>query len=159
MSSETLEDDDMTDPAEDDNDIVGEICLEKFAEEACDAVDYDFLDGQSIDLGMEDANLTVEKGDEEQGVRDGLRLIGDEREFAAFFASVGLDNLLLDDGDEAQRDEFIVDDETESEWRAAGDEHNRIFSCRTNSFSKRRITSPFDLDIRRLADQFPWLHV
>lgn len=155
LSTETLEDEDKTEHAKVDNDIVGEICLEKFAEEACDEVDYDFLDGQSLDLGMEGANLTVEESDEEKGVGDGLRLIGDEREFTAFFASVGLNNLLLDDCDDAQRDEFIVDDETESEWRAAGDEHNRIFSCRSNSFSKRRITSPFDLDIRRLADHFP----
>lgn len=99
--------------------LIGQICLADFAD-ADD--DFDLLDGQSIDVAFEPASLAVSSRASLKLDSAQLRWIGDEKEFAAFFAQVGLDELW--DNDHQQWDEFLVDQHLLDEWMRAGEEHN-----------------------------------
>lgn len=112
-------DDDANDAPDADGEIIGEICLEDFAD---GEDDFDLLDGQSLDLGYEGSSFGRMSRRPSLKLDNKLRWIGDEKEFAAFFAEVGLDELF--DVEEQQWQEFEVDDDVENEWRAAGEEHN-----------------------------------
>lgn len=109
--------------ANDGNDeLIGEICLEDFA-------DGDVDDWASIDLSVDTASVGVMSRRPSLKVESGgLRWIADERDFAALFADVGLDDL-VDVVDEIPiTREFAVPDDVLLKWRSAGEEHNRLCS-------------------------------
>lgn len=161
-----------------DDEIVGAICLEDFADDEPDG-DYAFLDGLSVEMsagrGGQDINpdslsdSLTQEGSGKEVVLDAssVRWIADEREFANFFAQVGvtLDDL-FDADEEQQLSEFCVDEDVINEWRAAGEEHNR--RCLQWSLSNLRIKdnirhscesnavegSISPMDIRQLAPDF-----
>lgn len=134
------------------DEIIGEICLEKFADGDGDD-DYAFLDAESVDICSTDGRPGL------QVDADGLRWIGDEHDFAALFAEVGLDDVL--DGDDAgcangidgceeRHSEFQVDDTVADEWRAAAEEHN----LRCAAWRSTPHITPTLIDIRDFAREF-----
>lgn len=161
-----------------DDEIVGAICLEDFADDEPDG-DYAFLDGLSVEMsadrGIQDKDNGssndpfAQEGSSQEVVLDAssVRWIADEREFAKFFAQVGVNvDDLFDADEEQQLSEFCVDDHVIDEWRAAGEEHNQ--RCLTWSFSNlcvknttKRPSKPnavggsvSPIDIRQLAAEF-----
>ncbi|CAN8068545.1 unnamed protein product [Agarophyton chilense] len=99
--------------------LIGEICLADFADAEDD---FDFLDGQSIDVAFEPSSIGMPSRTSLKIDSGQLRWIGDEKEFAAFFAQVGLDELW--EKEHQQWEEFLVGDEVFDEWRRCGEEHN-----------------------------------
>lgn len=144
-------DDENGDDDDGEDAIIGEICLEDFADLEVDD-DYEFLDGQSIDLSFEPVSTgTMGRLSTRPSLKldnNTVRWIGDEKEFAKFFAEVGLDDLL--DGNEEQWAVFRIDDGVVEEWRAAGEEHNR--RCEMWAPLSSAHSSP--MDIRDLARDF-----
>lgn len=132
-------------------DIVGEICLEDFADEDMDN-DYAFLDEQSGNLssGALEMRASFCRLAGPQGAyvdnSSTVRWIGDEKEFAAFFAEVGLDD--LSDVKEVDVSEFILEERMVQEWRASGEEHNELCSAWCASHGDNA------MDIRKFVDDF-----
>lgn len=162
-----------------DDEIVGAICLEDFADDEPDG-DYAFLDGLSVEMGADqgtqddDSSLLNgslgQEGSKKEVMLDAsaVRWIADDHEFAKFFAQVGvhLDDL-FDADEEQQLSEFSVGDHVINEWRAAGEEHNRqclkwsvsnfhIKDKKAKFSSKTSATggSTSLMDIRQLAPDF-----
>lgn len=100
--------------------LIGEICLADFAD---GDDDLDILDGQSIDVAFEPTSVGMPSRTSLKFDSGQLRWIGDEKEFAAFFAQVGLDELW--EKEHQQWDEFLVDQQLFEEWTHAGEEHNK----------------------------------
>lgn len=129
------------------DEIIGEICLEDFAD--VDSEDFDFLDGQIVDVWTDGASPDG---------RPSLRLdsqkltwIGNESEFSAFFAEVGLDDIFeVEKPSEEDMQSFRISPSLLSEWEAAGEEHNSIYSHWAGLGA-----NPIDAgDIRRLVNDF-----
>lgn len=104
-----------------DEDFIGEICLEDFAD--VDDDDFDFL---------EDASVTEWEGETGMIRRPSLKLdsqklrwIGNEKEFAQFFAEVGLDEWFEVERKKEVK-EFNVGDQVIQEWKLDIEEHNRL---------------------------------
>lgn len=162
-----------------DDEIVGAICLEDFADDEPDG-DYAFLDGLGIEMGTDqdtqndDPSLLNgslgQEGSRKEVMLDAgaVRWIADDHEFAKFFAQVGvhLDDL-FDADEEQQLSEFSVGDRVINEWRAAGEEHNQrclkwslsnlhIEDNKAKFSSKTSATgeSTSLMDIRQLAADF-----
>lgn len=139
---------------DEEDEIIGEICLEKFADGDGDD-DYAFLDTDTVDLCSSDGRPGL------QVHADGLRWVGDEHDFAALFAEVGFDELLDDNGANyvdgigyEEKQEFQVDDTVANEWRAAAEEHNR----RCGAWGSISHITPSPIDIRELALEFPHVY-
>lgn len=136
-----LSEEHQAEQAEDDE-LIGEICLEDFAD--VDDEDFEFL---------EDASM----GDwEETGLsrRPSLKLdsqklgwIGNEKEFAKFFAEVGLDEWFEVETSREVK-EFEVGEDVLGEWRRDVEEHNSLCE-RWGSKAVRRID-----DIRAFEREF-----
>lgn len=105
------------------DEIVGEICLEDFADVGSE--DFDFLENQSVDLtGLEPSSLgRLSRGTSLNLDSQKLRWVGNEAEFAVFFAGVGLDEWFDVEGPR-EVGEFEVSEETAREWELAAEEHN-----------------------------------
>lgn len=105
------------------DEIVGEICLEDFADVGSE--DFDFLENQSVDqLGLEPSSFgRLSRRPSLKLDSQKLRWIGNEAEFAAFFAEVGLDEWFDVEGPR-ELEEFDVSDEIVREWELAAEEHN-----------------------------------
>lgn len=103
---------------EEEDEIIGEICLEDFADAESD---FDLLDGQSIDVDLEGGYGRMSRRPSLKLDGGKVRWLG-EGEFAKVFAEVSLEELF--DVEEAVWEEFEVDEGVEKEWFAAGEEHN-----------------------------------
>lgn len=102
-------------------DLIGEICLEDFAD--VDDDDFEFLEDASVgeweETGM--PRKPSLKLDSQK-----LRWIGNEKEFAQFFAEVGLDEWFEVESRREGSEEFQVGEEVVMEWTRDIEEHNRI---------------------------------
>lgn len=114
-----------TDGVADGGEIIGEICLEDYADGGSE--DFDFLDGQIVDVWTD--------GDGEDG-RPSLRLdaqhmsLFGEEEFAAFVKEVGLHQLFeRPTPTENDWSTFRVDDAVVQQWRDDSTIHN-VFAAR-----------------------------
>ena len=118
-----------------DGEIVGEICLEDFADDD-GSEDFDFLDGQIVDV-CDGGSLRL----------DGQQInIFGEEEFAAFCKEVGLHQLLEPPKpSEEEWKTFQVDDAVMGQWKDDARIHNR-FVARWNE----DVLVPPD-DVRALA--------
>lgn len=119
-----------------DGEIVGEICLEDFADDD-DNEDFDFLDGQIVDV-CDGGSLRL----------DGQQInIFGEEEFAAFCKEVGLDQLLEHPKPSVEEwKTFQVGDSMMGQWKDDARIHNR-FVARWN---EDVVLLPAD-DVRALA--------
>lgn len=132
------------------DEIIGEICLEDFADVGSD--DFEFLENQSVDMaGIEPGSvgrlsrLPSLKLDSQK-----LRWIGNEAEFAAFFAEVGLDDW-FDVDVPVDMKLFDVGDDVFAEWNNVGLEHNR-YSSQWQTLQQQQHAAPSD--IRQLEADF-----
>jgi hypothetical protein len=126
-------------------DILGEICLEDFADASSE--DFDFLD----DVNTEGASSPRQGGN--RGIRmdsEKLTWIGNEAEFNAFFADVGLDDFLLggDAPPQPSAAVFEIGPDVLLDWEEGIADHNK--SCRDQA---NTLTEP-SIDIRSLAVDF-----
>lgn len=130
-------------PAE--NGIIGEICLEDFADDSVD--DFEFLEEQSVDCnGTEFPMRSPRKSLRMDSSR--LTWIGNESEFAAFFSDFGLDDILLDaESSDVESPEFNVEPATLDEWQKCISDHNR--HCGEWGNAMTAVT-----DIRLCVDEF-----
>lgn len=105
------------------DEIIGEICLEDFADVGSE--DFDFLDNQSVDLSVLEPGSIGRLPRRPSLKLDSqkVRWIGNEAEFAAFFAEVGLDEW-FDVERTVELKEFDVGEDMFREWEAAVEEHN-----------------------------------
>ena len=127
--------------------FIGEICLEDFADEN---EEFDFLDNQSVDFGFEPTSGgRISRRPSLKLDSNKVRWIGNEKEFAAFFADIGLDDW-FDVETEAEWGEFEVGEGVEKEWREAGIEHNQ------RCIEWKEISNT--VDIRDLANEFSQEH-
>lgn len=129
-----------------DGEIIGEIRLEDYAE-ISDDEDLDFLnDAESGELGSCDVSNRAGS----RGVRmdnQKLRWVGNEAEFAAFFADFGFDVPLENSPSEVHAADFDVGPDILEEWAKFICDHNE--SCRAWSNCPSNRSS--NLDIRTLA--------
>lgn len=129
--------------------IIGEIRLEDYAEISDgESDDMDFLnDAESGELGSPDNSSRAGS----RGVRmDNQKLtwIGDEAEFAAFFADFGFDDILFENGSsEVHAADFDVGPGVLQEWTNFICDHNETCGAWANSL----VNKPSTLDIRNLA--------
>lgn len=107
--------------AEPAGEIIGEICLEDFADDGSD--DFDFLDGQIVDVWTEG-----EGADGKPSLRlDGQQGWFGEKEFAAFCEEVGLHEFFeVPKPSEKDLDTFRVGDEKLDQWRDDVRIHNSL---------------------------------
>eukprot|EP00177_Eucheuma_denticulatum_P003268 GFKZ01005906.1.p1 GENE.GFKZ01005906.1~~GFKZ01005906.1.p1 ORF type:complete len:311 (+),score=76.75 GFKZ01005906.1:132-1064(+) len=124
-------------------DLIGEICLEDFAD--VDDDDFEFLEEASVgeweEIGM--PRKPSLKLDSQK-----LRWIGNEKEFAQFFAEVGLDEWFEVESRREDSEEFQVGEEVVMEWTKDLEEHNRICGM-WGSKAVRKL-----LDIRLMEREF-----
>jgi hypothetical protein len=134
-------------PIDEDNDaIIGEICLEDFADASSE--DFDFLDDPNADYTSSELSLRVLRRPSLKMDNQKLTWIGNESEFQAFFADFGLDNILLDvDSPEYDLTDFALSPDILAEWDDAARCHNDVCSDWLKPF-----TDP--PDIRLFVDEF-----
>jgi hypothetical protein len=132
---------------DDDNEaIIGEICLEDFADASSE--DFDFLDDPNADYTSSDVSLRTLRRPSLKMDNQKLTWIGNESEFQAFFAGFGLDNILLDvDSPEHDLTDFVVSPDVLAEWDDAARCHNDVCS----DWLKPLTDPP---DIRLFVDEF-----
>lgn len=100
-----------------DSDIIGEICLENFAEDGETESDYDFLDGQSVDLSVQGPDGDC------HNVKVDVRWEDKDFDFdiAALFASFIIDG---SDAFTGSKD-FDINEQMRRQWKQDCEEHNR----------------------------------
>lgn len=103
-----------------DNELIGEICLEDFAD--VDDDDFGFLEEASMG-DWEDTGLQRRPSLKLDSQK--LKWIGNEEEFAEFFTEVGLDEWFeVETNREVQ--EFEVGEDVLGEWKKDVEEHNTL---------------------------------
>lgn len=118
------------------NAIIGEICLEDFADASSE--DFDFLDDQSMDLASAEVGWRTGRRPSLKMDNQKLTWIGDESDFAAFFADFGLDDILQDASEASEHEQaadFNVSAGLLKEWQTAARNHNEACSAWTSSVS------------------------
>lgn len=103
-----------------DNELVGEICLEDFAD--VDDEDFEFLEEASIG-DLEDTGPQRRPSLKLDSQK--LRWIDNEEEFAQFFAEVGLDEWFEVETSREVK-EFEVGEDVLGEWKKDVEEHNTL---------------------------------
>jgi hypothetical protein len=127
------------------DEIIGEICLEDFADASSE--DFDFLD----DVAADGAMSPRQSGRGMKVDSETMTWIGNEAEFNAFFADVGLDDFMLSGGDSSPKAScavFKVEPEVLAEWEEAVADHNKSCRERVDTFVASSV------DIRTLVDEF-----
>jgi hypothetical protein len=134
-------------PNADDNDaIIGEICLEDFADGSSE--DFDFLEDPNADYAASEVPFRSSKRPSLKMDNQRLTWIGNESEFQAFFADFGLDNILQDvDAPEHDVSDFAVSADILTEWDDAAQHHNEVCQGWITSFTEPP-------DIRSYVDEF-----
>jgi hypothetical protein len=123
-------------PIGDDNDaIIGEICLEDFADGSSE--DFDFLDDPNADYASSEVPFRSSRRPSLKMDNQRLTWIGNESEFQAFFADFGLDNILQDvDAPEHDLSDFAVSADILTEWDDAAQHHSDFCQGWITSFTE-----------------------
>lgn len=135
------------------DEIIGAICLDDFAD-AGSQEEYEFLEGESMDYCVMEPPSFGRRSRRPSLKLDSqkLRWIGNETEFAKFFADVGLDDLFDADATVDMTD-FEVSPDVLVEWEAAALEHNNRCTAWAPPGQYARGTESVP-DIRQLGPEF-----